>query len=109
MKKIITNILNYFDDYFRHREVYVHDKYYDDIYDNDDLDDLPTIVRVTYSKARGIIDVNLVGIGYFTISNEPNERYVKESPLDEYHEFCKICGINEYGGLNEYKKYSLYR
>lgn len=63
--------------------------------DNDDLYDPITIVKVTYSGFRGIIDVT------FTDCR-------RESDLCDIAKFYGICDINEFGGLTEYKKYSIY-
>lgn len=93
MRKIIENIR----DYFKHREVYIHDHYYDWYFDNDDLEDPMSIVKVTYSKFKGVIDVELA------------EYDEEESSFRDLHEFYRICDINKYGGLPEYKKYSLLR
>lgn len=93
MKKIIENIR----DYFKHREVYIRDHYYDWYFDNDDLNDPMTIVKVTYSKFKGVIDVELA------------EFDMEESLVSDHWEFFEICNINEYGGLKEFKKYSLLR
>lgn len=91
MKKIINKIKNY----FKHRTVYIRDQFYDHMTDNNDLYDIPTIVEVTYSAFRGIIDVK------FTDRR-------RESDLRDIVKFYRICKINEYGGLSEYKKYSIY-
>ena len=91
MKKIIDKIKNY----FKHRTVYIRDHFYDYMTDNDELEDIPTIVEVTYSKFRGVIDVD------FTDRR-------RESDLHDIVKFYDICKINEYGGLSEYKKYSMY-
>ena len=93
MRKIIENIR----DYFRHREVYIHDHYYDWYFDNDDLEDPISIVKVTYSKFKKIINVEFVGYD------------LEESSFRDHQEFYRICNINKYGGLLEYKKYSLLR
>lgn len=92
MKKILEKIK----DYFRHRTVYIRDHYYDWYIDNEDLGDPMTIVKVTYSKFKGVIDVEFVGYDF-------NEQYLG------IREFYRICHIDEFGGLNEYKKYSLLR
>jgi hypothetical protein len=42
MKKILEKIK----DYFRHRTVYIRDHYYDWYIDNDDLDDIPQLLRL---------------------------------------------------------------
>ena len=91
MKKIIDKIKNY----FKHRTVYIRDQFYDYLNDNDDLYDIPTIVEVTYSNFRGIINVD------FTDRR-------RESDLRDLAKFYSACKINEYGGLSEYKKYSIY-
>lgn len=90
-KKLINRIKNY----FKRRTVYIHDKFYDYMIDNDDLYDSITIVKVTYSGFRGIIDVT------FT------ER-IRESDLCDIAKFYSICDIDEFGGLTAYKKYSIY-
>ena len=91
MRKIIDKIKNY----FKHCTVYIRDQFYDYMTDNDDLYDSPTIVKITYSKFRGIIDVD------FTDSK-------RESHYIDIVKFYRVCNINEYGGLSEYKKYSIY-
>lgn len=93
MKKILEKIK----DYFLYREVYIHDHYYDWHFDNDDLEDPMTIVKVTYSKFKKVINVEFIGYD------------VEESSLKDHQEFYRICDINKYGGLPEYKKYSLLR
>lgn len=93
MKKILEKIK----EYFRHRTVYIHDHYYDWYFDNDDLNDPMTIVKVTYSKFKRVIDVELA------------EYDTKESSFKDHQEFYRICDINKYGGLPKYKKYSLLR
>ena len=91
MRKIIDKIKNY----FKHRTVYIRDHFYDYMNDNDDLNDIPTIVEVTYSKFRGIICVK------FAVCES-------ESDYIDIVKFYDICRINEHGGLSEYKKYSIY-
>lgn len=91
MRKIIDNIKNY----FKHRTVYVRDQFYDHMTDNDELYDIPTIVEVTYSAFRGIIDVDFTD-------------HRMESDYIDIVRFYRVCKINEYGGLSEYKKYSIY-
>lgn len=91
MRKIIDKIKNY----FKHRTVYIRDQFYDHMTDNDELYDIPTIVEVTYSGFRGIIDVD------FTDRK-------RESNYIDIVRFYRVCRINEYGGLSEYKKYSIY-
>ena len=63
--------------------------------DNDELYDIPTIVEVTYSAFRGVMDVD------FTDRR-------RESDYIDIVRFYRVCKINEYGGLSEYKKYSIY-
>jgi hypothetical protein len=91
MRKLIDKIKNY----FKHRTVYIRDQFYDYLNDNDDLYDIPTIVEVTYSNFRGIINVD------FTDRK-------RESDYIDIVRFYRVCKINEYGGLSEYKKYSIY-
>ena len=91
MRKIIDKIKNY----FKHYTVYVHDQFYDYMTDNDELYDIPTIVEVTYSAFRGVMDVD------FTDRR-------RESDYIDIVRFYRVCKINEYGGLSEYKKYSIY-
>lgn len=93
MKKILEKIK----EYFRHRTVYIRDHYYDWYFDNDDLEDPMTIVKVTYSKFKKVINVELA------------EYDVKESLVRDHWEFFRICNINEDSGLREHKKYSLLR
>ena len=81
--------------YFKHRTIYVRDHYFDYMTDNNELEDTSTIVKVTYSKFRGIIDVDITG-------------YQRESDVCEIAKFYHICNINEFGGMKEYKKYSIY-
>lgn len=92
-EKIIEKIRNY----FKYRTVYIRDHYYDWYIDNDDLDDPMTIVKVTYSKFKGVITVEFA------------EYDVKESSVRDHLEFFRICNIDEDGGLPECKKYSLLR
>lgn len=91
MKKLISKIKNY----FHHNTVFIHDKFYDYMTDNNDLYDPMTIVEITYSKFRGIINIKF--------SNKKRESY-----LSDIKRFYTICKIDEFGGLNEYKKYSIY-
>lgn len=91
MRKIIDKIKNY----FKHHTVYIRDQFYDYLNDNDDLDDIPTIVEVTYSKFRGIINVDFTD-------------HRRESDYIDIIKFYDTCDIDKYGGLSEYKKYSIY-
>ena len=88
-------LINKIKSYFKHRTVYVHDKFFDYMTDNDELKDIPTIIKVTYSKFRGIINI------------EMTSRH-RESDISDIARFYHICSINEFGGLKEYKKYSIY-
>ena len=89
--KIAERIKNY----FKHRVIYIHDKFFDYMIDNDDLYDPITIVKVTYSRFRGIINIEMTS-------------RQRESDINELAKFYHICDINEFGGLKEYKKYSIY-
>ena len=82
-------------DYFGHRTVYVHDKFYDYMINNNGLHDSKSIVKVTYSKFRGIIKI------------EATSR-VRESDVIDIHKFYNICNIDAFGGMREHKKYTLY-
>lgn len=97
-------------DYFKLREVYIWDHYYDIMIDADDLDDSRTLCKVTYSKFRGIIKSEYAGImdARFEIRCDGKLCRTEESPLKEIKEFYKICNIDEFGGINEYKKYTCY-
>lgn len=82
----------------RIKTITVVDKYYDYMIDNDDYDDIyPTLIDVTYSDLLGIIIRK-------RLSNKNNE-----SSLLDIQSFYRSCFINEYGGLNEYKKFSIYK
>ena len=95
--------------------VYLEDKYYDEMIDNDDIDDDPTIIKVVYDKNSGeILSRELPcaikreycgessykyrsGVGYHTVSYP-----------GDIAAFYNICGISIYGGMKEYKKYTVY-
>jgi hypothetical protein len=81
----------------RIKTVTVVDKYYDYMTDNDDYDDMSTLIDVTYSELLGIIISKR-----FSTKNE-------ESYLTDIQNFYNSCRIHKYGGLHEYKKYSIYK
>lgn len=82
-------------------EVFIHDKYYDMMTDNDDYEDIPTIVRVEYNSKGKILDVNF--------ADTTSDLCDNESPMVEKMKFFEVCNINPYGGMEEYRKYSIYR
>jgi hypothetical protein len=68
--------------------------------DYDDYMDPPTLVDITYSERLGII-----------LKKKLSERCgygAEESYLGDVQNFYESCGINEWGGLDEYKKFSIY-
>lgn len=65
------------------------------MFDNDDADDIPSYVKVTYDNNGNIIN-KLVCFAE------------GEAPLDAQYHFFRTCHINPNGGLKEYKKYSMY-
>lgn len=75
--------------------VILQDKYYDMMTDNDDLDDFPTIVEVTYNN-RGKI-----------LSSKRLDWRTPESSLQEQANFFYICNIGR--GYEEHKKYTSFR
>lgn len=81
----------------RIKHVTVEDKYYDFMTDNDDYGDHPTLIDITYSGLLGIIIRK-------RLSSKNNE-----SSLLDIQNFYNSCFINEYGGLKEYKKFSIYK
>lgn len=102
MKKIINKIINKIKNNFQHKSVLIWDHYYDWYIDNDDLGDPMTIVKVTYSNFKGIINVEFAGTRHMGFGPEESRNHLLS-------EFYAVCDINIYGGLPEYKKYSLLR
>ena len=100
MKKLIQKILVFIFDLLEIKTVTVHDKYYDYMMDYDDYMDPPTLVDITYSERFGIILKKKL--------SEECGYGVEESYLGDVQNFYKSCGINEWGGLDEYKKFSIY-
>ena len=77
------------------KTVTVRDEYYDYMTDSDDYDDPPTFIDVTYSERLGII---------------LKKRLSKvQGYWGDVQNFYKSCGINVWGGLEEYKKFSIYK
>lgn len=97
MKKILAIIKNL----LKVKTVTVRDHYYDHMMDYDDYYTPPTLVDITYSERLGIILKKELseGQGYGA----------RESCLGDIQNFYRSCGINEWGGLDEYKKFSIYR
>ena len=82
----------------RIKNVTVRDVYYDHMIDNSDYDDhFPTLIDITYSDLLGIIIRKRL-----SVKNN-------ESSFVDVQSFYHSCFINEYGGLNEYKKFSIYK
>lgn len=97
MKKIALKLWGFLGNFLKIKMVTIHDQYFDYMTDNDDLEDTPTYVDVTYSEALGlIIRINL-------------SQYDNGSSLKDIQDFYRSCHINEWGGLNEYKKYTIYK
>ena len=83
---------------FKVKTITVRDHYYDFMIDNDDCDDFyPTLIDITYSDLLGIIVRK-------RLSDKKRESY-----LMDIQNFYRSCSINEYGGLDEYKKFSIYK
>ena len=98
MKVKISKIKNFLFTLLKIKTVTVVDKYYDYMIDNDDYDDIyPTLIDITYSDFLGIIISK-------RLSHKNNE-----SNLLDIQNFYRSCFINEYGGLDEYKKFSIYK
>lgn len=83
------------------KTVTVRDEYYDYMTDSSDYDDPSTFIDVTYSERFGIILKKRLSVvqGYEG----------QASFLGDVQNFYKSCGINEWGGLEEYKKFSIYK
>ena len=86
-------------------EVCIHDKYYDHITDNDDLEDIPTLINVTYNDRGEILEVSLA-VSKFTNGYLGLGCY--ESSVAKLQHFYQTCKIDPMGGLDEYKKYTIY-
>lgn len=97
---MIKKIRDFFKMILKIKTVTVRDEYYDYMTDSIDYDDPSTFIDVTYSERLGIILKK-------RLSKEQGYGG-KESFLGDVQNFYKACGINEFGGLDEYKKYSTY-
>ena len=100
MKKLIQKISGLLINLLRIKTITIHDHYYDYMMDYDDYMDPPTLVDVTYSERLGII-----------LNKKLSEKQGyegEESYLGDIQSFYRSCGINEWGGLDEYKKFSIY-
>lgn len=79
------------------KTIFLYDVYFDYMTDNDDLEDVPTIVKITYSKTSGkILDREMIvphwGENIAIASDE------------EYNEFCKVCKIKSKKDYSSYGK-----
>ena len=83
------------------KTVTIRDEYYEYMTDSGDYGDHPTFIDVTYSERLGIILKK-------RLSNVQGYRG-KESFWSDIRNFYKSCDINELGGLEEYKKFSIYK
>ena len=97
---MVKKIRDFFKRILKIKTVTVRDEYYDYMTDNSDYDDPSTFIDVTYSERLGIILKKKLSKvqGYGG----------QESFLGDVQNFYKSCGINEWGGVDEYKKYSIY-
>lgn len=100
MRRFAQKILAFIFDWLKVKTVTIHDKYYDYMMDYDDYMDPPTLVDITYSERFGIIFKKKL--------SEKMWYGAEESSFGDILNFYKSCGINEWGGLNEYKKFSIY-
>lgn len=98
--------------------VYVEDKYYDHMIDNDDMDDIPTIIKVTYDERGNIISKEHPVSTRAMCGDFYNKTKYKFKGEDNFHDitsmgelqhFYRTCGINPWGGIKECKKYSTYK
>lgn len=87
-------------DLLKIKTVTIHVKYYDYMMDYDDYMDPPTLVDITYSERLGIIFKKKL--------SEKMWYGAEESSFGDVQNFYKSCGIDEWGGLDEYKKFSIY-
>ena len=98
MKVTFLKIRNFLSRLLRIKNVTVRDVYYDHMIDNSDIDDyFPTLIDITYSDLLGII-----------VRKRLNVKN-NESSFVDIQSFYRSCSINEYGGLNEHKKFSIYK
>lgn len=79
------------------KNIYIQDRYYDMMIDNDDLEDIPTIIKITYcTKCGKILEKHHV----VKISNFQRIYYGEwvntccESDYSDILEFEKITGLN---------------
>ena len=100
MKKLTQKILLFLFDWLKIKTVTIRDRYYDYMMDYDDYMDPPTLVDITYSERLGIILEKKF--------SEKRGYGAEESYLGDIMDFYKSCGINDWGGLDEYKKFSIY-
>lgn len=98
MKLKFLKIRKFLSTLLRIKTITIVDKYYDHMTDNDELGDIyPTLIDITYSDLLGII-----------IRKRFSDKN-KESYIMDIYNFYRSCSINAYGGLEEYKKYSMYK
>ena len=100
MKKLMRKIHGFLIDLLKIKTVTIHDKYYDYMMDYDDYMDPPTLVDITYSERLGIIFKKKL--------SEKMQYGAEESSFGDVQNFYISCGIDEWGGLDEYKKFSIY-
>lgn len=83
------------------KTVTVRDAYYDYMTDSSDYGDPSTFIDVTYSERLGIILKKRLSKvqGYGG----------QESFWGDVQNFYKSCGINVWGGLEECKRFSIYK
>lgn len=80
------------------KTIYIQDRYYDMMIDNDDLEDIPTYIKITYcTKCGKILEKHHVDTskGYLIIccSGRWIDNY-PESDCPDILEFEKITGLN---------------
>lgn len=73
--------------------VIIRDYYYDEMTDNDDLDDIPTLIKVTYCYDCGKIlkKEYFDNYNYFNYSQHLSNNY----EMKEFYKRCKIAYRNE--------------
>ena len=77
-------------------EVFLYDMYYDQMTDNDELEDIPTIVRVKYNSKGKILDIDF--------ADSTSDLCDNESSAERKMHFYSTCNIKP----GEYEKYTIY-